>query len=261
MKKSRFFSFFMCFLCLGILMPVMSYANTGNDDKKDKKEKKEKKKKEKKPYVWVMPKLTGDQSFDEYLKLCDQTNSQIKKYSEGITFYEVAEIHVTDANGEVDVQYCVVDSLGNIRSSNLALAQNLDIIFAYPSIALDATNLTLSTATATTAIAGNPMLALTHGKYLKAGPILSGRVLKEMKVIYKKARAQAKQIKALKAGKIDELKALNAEMNAGDIDAGTTSMRVVNKTSEEYDAQIAAITADDEKYAESAEKGIPEEEV
>ena len=247
----------MCFLCMGILMPTMSYANTGNDDKK---EKKEKKKKEKKPFVWTMPKLTGEQAMDDYLKLCDQMNTQIKKYSEDITFYDVAEIHVTGENGEEDVQYCIVDSLGNIRSSNRALAQNLEIILAYPTIALDATNLMTSTTAASTALLSNPLLSFSNCKYLKAGPILAGRALKEMKVIYKKARAQAKVIKAMKAGKTDELKALNAEMNAGDVDAGTASMRVINKTTAEYEEQMAAITADDEKYASATEQEIPEEE-
>lgn len=258
MKTNRLFSLIVCFLCLGMLAPAMTYANTGDNDKKDKKEKK---KKEKKPYVWTMPKLTGDKAFDDYLKLCDELNTKIKKYSEDITFYEVAEIHVVGDNGEEDVQYFVVDSVGNLRSSNAALAQNLDIIFAYPNLVLDATNMTAATASATTAIAGNPMLALSHGKYLKAGPILSGRAFKEMKVIYKKARNQAKQIKALKAGKIDELKALNAEMNAGDIDAGTASLTKYTKSKAEVEAQFAAIQPDEEKYKSDASREEPDETI
>lgn len=261
MKTSKVLSFIMCFLCLEMLMPVMSYANNGDDDKKAKKEKPKKEKKEKKPYVWAMPKLTGVKEVDEYLLQCDSMNTRIKRYSEDITFYEVAEIHVIDENGEQDIQYCVVDSAGNVRSSNLALLQNLDIVFAYPLLALDATNLTLSTTNATLALGNAPLLALSHGKYLKAGPILAGRALKEMKVIYKKARAQAKQIKALKAGKIDEVKALNAEVNAGDVDAGTASIRVIEKKKTDFDAQLAEALNVDAENSSVDEQELPEEVV
>lgn len=256
MKTSKLLSFVMCFLCMEMLMPMKSYANNGDDDKKAKKEKK---KKEKKPYVWEMPKLTGIKEFDDYLLLCDTMNTKIKKYSEGITFYEVAEIHVKDENGEEDIQYCVVDSAGNMRSSNLALEQDLDIVFAYPGLALDATNLTLATTNATLSLSSAPLLSLSHGKYLKAGPVLTGRALKEMKVIYKKARAQAKQIKALKAGKIDEVKALNAEVNAGDVDAGAASLRVIEKNKADFDSQLAEIDNVDAEHKDVEEMDIPEE--
>ncbi|MCM1515632.1 MAG: hypothetical protein NC080_04340 [Paraprevotella sp.] len=258
MKTSKLLSFVMCFLCMEMLMPMISYANNGDDDKK---EKKEKKKKEKKPYVWEMPKLTGVQTFDDYLLLCDTMNTKIKKYSEDIVFYEVAEIHVKDENGEEDIRYCVVDSAGNLRSSNLALAQNMDIVFAYPGLALDATNLTLATTNASMALASAPLLSLSHGKYLKAGPILTGRAFKEMKVIYKRARAQAKQIKALKAGKIDEVKALNAEVNAGDVEASAASLRVIEKSKTDYDSQLAEATNVDAEHKSVEEVEIPEETV
>lgn len=258
MKTNRILSVIMCALCFGILMPAVSYANNAGDDKK---EKKEKKKKEKKPYVWTMPKLTGDKSFDDYLLLCDTMNTKIKKYCEDITFYEVAKIAIKNDDGEIEYQYCIVDSAGNLRGANLAFAQNMEIIMAYPGLLLDMTNLTLATTTATTALAGNPMLGLTHGKYLKAGPVLVGRAGKEMKVIYKKARAQAKMIKALKAGQTDELEALNAEMNAGDVEVGNASIRVIEKTRADYNAQLVVANEEDAANPSATETPIPTEVV
>lgn len=255
MKTNRILSIIICFLCLGILWPSMSYANSGDDDKK---EKKEKKKKEKKAYEWVMPKLSGVEGLDDYLLKCDSMNTSIKKYSEDITFYELAKIAVKDENGEVDYQYCMVDSAGNLRGANKAFAQNMDIIMAYPGLVLDMTNLTLATATATTALAGSPLVAISYGKYLKAGPLLVGRAGKEMKIIYQKARAQAQLIKALKSGQTDNLEALNAELYAGIVEGGAASMRVIEMNRPDYDAQYERAQNEDADNPDATEQEIPE---
>ena len=79
-----------------------------------------------------------------------------------------------------------------------------------------------------------------------------------MKEIYKRARAQAKQIKALKEGNIDQLEALNAEVNASEVDAGAASIRVIEKNKADYDAELAKVTQEDaENPIENDE--IPEE--
>lgn len=241
-------------MCLGLIAPVQA------NNFVDKKEKKEKKKKAKKPYVWVMPALTGNKDFDDYLKLCDDLNNKIVAYSDSIVFYEVAEVHVIDESGEKDIQYHVVDSAGNLRSANKAYQQNFDLIMAYPLIALDMTNLTLASSTATLALPDLGLNSLTYGKYLKAGPILIGRGGKEMKEIYKRARNQAKQIKALKEGKIDDVKALNAEINASDVEAGTASIRVIEKQKTDYSTELEKVTKEDNETP-IEEMEIPEEEV
>ena len=93
----RFFYFIVCCLCMAIVTPVTAEVPA---EKKEKKEKKGKKKKD--AYVWKMPALTGDKDFDDYLNLCDSLNSKIENYKEDIVFYEVAEIHIVDENGEKD---------------------------------------------------------------------------------------------------------------------------------------------------------------
>lgn len=231
MKK--LFMMFLCVMALGIVLPQQACAA------------KKKEKKEKKAYEWVLPELTGDKSFDEYLLKCDTMYNTISHYRDSITFYEVAEIHVLDETGEKDIRYHVVDSAGNLRSANKAFQQNLDIVLAYPQIALDMTLIATYTASATASLPGLGLKALSYGKYLKAGPKIVELGGKEMKTIYKQARTQAKQIKALKEGKIDDVKALNAKMKADSVDAGVASMRVIEKSKKDYEKQFAIIQNED----------------
>lgn len=249
----RFFYFIVCCLCMAIVTPVTAEVPA---EKKEKKEKKGKKKKD--AYVWKMPALTGDKDFDDYLNLCDSLNSKIENYKEDIVFYEVAEIHIVDENGEKDIRYHVVDSMGNLRSANKAFIQNFDLIMAYPFITLDMTNLGLATTLATTSLANLGLNSLTYAKYLKAGPILIGRGGKEMKEIYKSARHQAKMIKTLKEGKIDDVKALHAEVNAGSIDAGTASLKVIEMKKADYETAFEKITKEDNENP-ITQNDIPEE--
>lgn len=245
MKK--LFMILMGAIALGIVLPQQACAA------------KKKEKKEKKAYEWVLPELTGDKNFDEYLLKCDTMYNNIRTYCDSIVFYEVAEIHVIDESGEKDIRYHVVDSAGNLRSANKAFMQNLDLVMAYPQIALDMTLMATYTATATAALPGLGLKALSYGKYVKAGPKIIELGGKEMKKIYKRARSQAKQIKALKAGKIDDVKALNAEVNAGDVEAGAATMRVIEKQKKDYEVEFGKITKEDADTPVTNDD-IPEEE-
>lgn len=233
-----------CLIAAGIMMPTEANAQ-----------------KKKKEFKWALPELTGDASFDEYLLKCDTLYNNIKSYCNNIEFYEVAEITVIDENGEKDTQYQVVDKDGNLRSSNKAFQQNMDLIMAYPQIALDMTGMAVYTTSATAALPGLGMKALSYGKYLKAGPNIIKMGGSEMKKIYKKARAQAKQIKALKQGKIDEVKALQAEVNGGDVNAGTASLRAIEMNKANYEEQFGKITAEDNEIGNVTDNDIPEDTI
>ena len=218
-----------------------------------------KEKKEKKAYEWIMPELSGNSEVDTYLLKCDTLYNEIQNYCNNITFYEMAEITVKDADGNEEKTYQIVDENGNLRSSNLAFQQNLQLVLAYPAIALDMTNLALAQAAAVAAAPKLGLGAVKYGKYIKAGPNIIKLGGTEMKKIYQRARAQAKQIKALKAGKIDEAIAMNAEVNAGEVDAGTASMKQITMDKNDYDTQLQAITAQDNENPITGD--IPEEEV
>lgn len=247
MKK--FFALIACAIAFCMVMPTMVYAE------------KKKAKKEKKPYVWVMPELSGNSDFDEYLLKCDTLYSKIQSYCDSIVFYEIAEITVIDENGEKDTKYQVVDEAGTLRSSNLAFQQNLNLVMAYPGIALEMTEMAALTATATATLPSLGLKALAYGKYIKAGPKIIGLGGTEMKKIYKKARAQAKQIKALKKGKIDEVKALQAQVKGGDVEAGAASLRTLEMSKADYEAQFGKLTEEDAKVGDVVDQDIPEEEI
>ena len=247
MKKV--FSLIICALAIGMLMPQQANA-----------QKKEKAKKEKKAFVWEMPELTNNEAIDKYLLTCDTLNTTMRQFSDSITFYEVAKIEVIGEDGEKEIKYSVVDAEGNLRSSNLAFQQNMQIIMAYPNIALQMANVMALEAGALAAAPSLGLKALSYSKYIKAGPKMCSEGGAEMKEIYKRARAQAKQIKALKAGNIDDVEALNAEVNAGKVDAGAASMRVISMQKKDYEDQFGKLTVEDAANPVSS-FDIPEEEV
>ncbi len=224
-------------------------------------DKKEKKKKEKKPYEWVMPELTGNESFDKYLLTCDTMFSRVKSYKEGITFYEVKKIQIMDANGAVMTDengnpkevYAVVDENNTIRGAGQALAQYLQMTLAGTNLVLDMANVTLLTATATTALPSLGLGAISYGKYVKAGPKLITMASSEIKGIVKDCRAQARSIKAYKKNFSEKGELLNPQADPSDID-GTNfaDVPVVQKPQAEYEKEILAATEED-KNAEATD--------
>ena len=241
MKKV--FNLFLCVLALGLAVPQGAWAQ-------------KKAKREKAPYEWKLPELTGNKDFDEYLLKCDTMNTTIRQYCDNITFYEVAEIVVVDESGEKDIRYHVVDAEGNLRSANKAFQQNLDLVLSGTSIITDMALMATFTASASLALPSLGMKALSYGKYVKAGPKIIEQGGKEIKKIVKRARAQARQIQALKKGNIDDVKALNAEVNA-DVDTGSATLRQIEMKAAEYEAKIGPINEADKEPIDAA---VPEEE-
>lgn len=253
----RITTLLLCALVLGIVMPQNAMA-----------QKKKNQKKSDKTYVWELPELTGNKEFDHYLLLCDTLNTEIKKYSEGISFFQMRPIVVMEDGQEIERQWCMVDTTTNtLRSSGEAFKQNMDIILAYPDILLDMTNLTLATTSAGLELTNlSGLKAVSYAKYLKAGPNIIATGGKEMKKIYKLARTQAAQIKDLKAGKVDDDYARNAEIEASDVDAGDASMNVlisskpIQMDKATYEKQKGEINKKDAENPISDEP-IPEEAI
>jgi len=249
----RFMTLVLCALALGMVMPQDAMAQ---------------KKKKSKEFVWELPELTGNKDFDHYLLLCDTLNTEIKKYSEGITFFQMRPIVVTEDGKEVDRQWCMVDTTTNtLRSSGEAFKQNMDIIMAYPNILLDMTNLSLATTSAGLELVNlGGMKPITYAKHLQAGPKIVAAGGKEMKKIYKLARKQAAQIKDLKAGKVDDDYARNAEVEASNVDAGDASMNVLISSKPifmdkaTYEQQVGEINKKDAENPVSDDP-LPEEAV
>jgi hypothetical protein len=87
-----------------------------------------------------------------------------------------------------------------------------------------------------------------------------------MKKIYKLARKQAAQIKDLKAGKVDDDYARNAEVEASNVDAGDASMNVLISSKPifmdkaTYEQQVGEINKKDAENPVSDDP-LPEEAV
>lgn len=229
-------------MAMVLALPQSSWA--------DKKEKK----KEKKPYEWVMPNLSGNEDMDKYLLACDTMFNQVKTYKEGITFYEVKKIQITDENGTVVTDengnpkevYAVVDGNNTIRGAGEALAQYLQMTLAGTNLILDMTNIGLLTTAAGLALPKLGLGAITYGKYIKAGPKLIGMASSEIKGIVKDCRAQARNIKAYKKNFSEKGELLDPQADLSNLD-GTSLADVptVQKPQAEYEKEILSAAEED----------------
>ena len=217
-------------MALAILMATMAPAAAQAADKK-----------EKKAWKWEMPKkMTGNEDFDLYLRTCDTLNTRVTSYMDSVTFYSVKKIKVTQADGSTIERRCVVDENGHIRGSNEALAQYIAMTNAGLDILNDLLKITAQTTAATAAIAGNPMLALSHGKYLKAGPKIAAEGGKTMKELMKKMNAQKKEIRQYKKDYTESGELADPTVPADVIDSNYSDNEPVTKTSEEYERELDA---------------------
>ena len=186
-------------MALMLVMPMCLMA--------EKKEKKAKEPKEKKEYVWQMPaKMSGDADFDNYLRTCDTIYNRITTYRDSVTFYSVKNIQFVDkdgnpvknAAGQDSIITAVVDKDNNIRGTGEALLQYMEMTNAGLGILNDMLSITVETASATAALALNPLMALSYGKYIKAGPKILQMGGSTVKGLLKEIKTQRNAIRAYK---------------------------------------------------------------
>lgn len=198
MKKGLLFK---DLLISSLLLVMLGFSIMPCYSQKEKKEKKSKK-----PFVWEMPsKLTGLEEFDKYLFECDTLYTNIQNYKESMTFYKVDTVYVLDK--ETNTPYMAVkilDQNNNEKSWSSCIVQVFEGALAGTNIALDATNITLQTALATTALAEAPLYAFSHGKYLKAGPVIVGMAGKEVAEIVSEYKRQYKTMKEIHKNKTEK---------------------------------------------------------
>lgn len=152
-------------------------------------QKKEKKKKEKKEVVWELPDPSGDENIDNYLLSCDTLYHKITTYRDSLSHYKYQEAAFT-VNGKNYLFKCMVDSVNNqFLSYGMGRWQVAQGIMAGTNIVLDATTLSLKTATAALSL---PNLGLKAIKYFKPvkdlGPHVIGMGLKEIPAIKKECQ-------------------------------------------------------------------------
>lgn len=205
----------------------------------------QKKQKEKKPFVWELPKLTGNDDFDRYLLTCDTLYTRIQSYNDSITYYKVEQA----PTGEVDdagkplYKYKVVDNAGNTYNTLKVVSQYADFILAGTNILLDCTNLTLLTATATTSLPSLGLNAFSYGKYVKSGPQIVSLGGKEVKEIISSYKSQAKAIQTLKKSSTNTGENKDVVMISSQVPDG---IDIIERTSDEFDATAAVVISDDD---------------
>lgn len=178
MKNKHLFLAFVAVLGFAFMYPTSLTA-----------QKKEKKKKEKKEFVWELPEPSGDPTIDEYLLSCDTLYNKIKTYKDSLAHYQYKEAAFTVGDKNYLFK-CMIDSVNNnFLSKGMGRWQVAQGILTGAEIILDATTLSLNTASA---ILSLPNLNLKAIKYFKPvkdlGPRVIGMGLKEIPAIKKECQ-------------------------------------------------------------------------
>lgn len=164
---------------------------------------KKKEKKEKEPYVWDWDGTrTGNADFDSYLIEVTKIWNEIEEYERSYGSYS----YKTDTlviNNEYYLLAYMVDANNNLVSRSQVNWQIANSVLASTNIVLDATNASLMTATATLALPSLGLNALVFGKYIKGGPMVIGKGMKEIGAIAKANKANSRTWKAMKKAAID----------------------------------------------------------
>lgn len=163
----------------------------------------QKKKKEKKKFEWVMPELTGNESFDQYLLSCDTIWNRTKVVAENMHTYTFKTDTLRGINGSDYVMAHMEDASGAYLTRGAVTWQLIEAIKEGAGIVLDIANIGVLTAAATTALPGLGVKALSYGKYLKSGPKIIQGCGSEIKEIAAVRRQQYQQWKSMKEGAID----------------------------------------------------------
>lgn len=171
--------------------------------KKSKKAKKEKVKKEKVPYVWDWDgTLSGNETFDDYLLNLDTIWNNIQEYQNMFGKYTYKQDTVM-INEKYYIMAYMTDSLGNKVTRGRTNWQIANSILASTNIVLDATLASVLTATAALALPSLGMNAFFFGKYMKAGPMIIAKGMKEIGNVAKLNKQISRQWKAAKEGALD----------------------------------------------------------
>lgn len=164
-------------------------------DKKDKKPKAE--------YVWDWDgKRSGDKIFDEYLTSVNDLWKEMQSYAETFAIYTYHEDTLTIADRYYIMAY-MTDPEGNYLTRGTVGWQLVESVSTSALIVTDATLAAAETISATAELPNLGLDAFTFGKYIKGGPQVINKGMKEMKTVWAISRGNAKSWKALKNGAVD----------------------------------------------------------
>ncbi|MDR3268182.1 MAG: hypothetical protein LBT83_03850 [Tannerella sp.] len=163
----------------------------------------QKEQKPKKVFNWLdmrPKKLSGNVDMDAYILYCDTIWDRIQNYKESIAFFKLDTIWSPTEKCKV---VKIVDEEGNPKNFSASFQQGVMITLTGTNIILDAANITLLTASAGTAIVGNPLLAISYSKCLAGGPIIVKLAYNEVKEIVDATKVQMTDIKQMKKSQLE----------------------------------------------------------
>lgn len=194
-----------------LFLLICLFTLSGATDTYAQKAKKEKK--EKKEFVWNWDgEKSGDDVVDNYLDKITALWQKMDTYEAQFGAYTYIE-DTLQINGKYYILAHMEDADKNVVTRGMVNWLFVQSITSSTSIILDATNATSLTATATLALPGLGLKAVKFGKYLKGGPLVIGKGVKEIGAISKQRKQNARSWKSLKNGAVDPatLNYFNAE--------------------------------------------------
>ena len=251
----NFIKICVCVLALAVAMPAMAQKKKGGD--KDKKEKKE--------IVWpggTKPAATGNASIDKYINTCDTMINKLKYIGESVTFYHVATIRVTNADGTVTEKRAVVDENGTIRSKNLALKQTAELIKTCIKLIKSSVRLPRLMKTYSASLPSLGLMnAFKYGQYTKIGGQLIGRYTIEWVDLLKRLRQQGKEIRAFKKSFSEAGELSDPSMDISNIDGiDFSATPVVEKSNEDFERELAEAAQVDQDNSGDVDDSLFDEE-
>lgn len=218
--------------------------------------KKEKTNKEKTPYVWDWDGTrSGDPNFDAYLVGVDELWKSLEAYSNTYEQFTYHQDTIT-IDGKFYLLAYMQDKAGNMATRSQVNWQVYNSVVSGTAIVVAATNVSLMTANATLALANMGLNAVKFAKYIKGGPMVIAKGMKEMDATTKVNRANAKSWKAMQNAAVDPsslgcfseetIKKMKKccyikEVVETDPEYQTIVTRTQSKSENEFNAEIASI--------------------
>lgn len=217
-------------LALALMAPATTYAA-----------------KKKKEVKWEMPSgSSGIEQLDTYFNTVNTAYTNFKNLQQSVTYYSVRPIQVTQADGTVKTVRMVVDQNGTIRDSDKALQQYWDWGNAAIDIVKQMRDIVNQKDNVISAAKKDFMTALTYSSYIINGAAVSANGLIALKDMAVALRNQGKEIRQFKKDYTEDGELKNATMDASSIDDSYSNNEPIQKTSEEFDKELAAAKAEGE---------------
>lgn len=161
-------------------------------------------KNEKKKFEWQLPaELSGNETFDSYLRSCDTLWNDIQKYNESMTTY-IFKTDTFSVNGQVYVMSHMENASGEYLTKAAANWQLVQAVTLGLSIVADGVSIGEKTVDAAKSMKKMGFLdALAWASYMKAGPTIIAMAGNEIKELAAIRRSQWQQWKAMKEGALD----------------------------------------------------------